>query len=185
MIDRYAHAAAWIAGASVLFLLAFAFATLRDPVPVMAQTPPDAEPTVAPVVADPDWQPSQLQYPVGWERARSGSIRDSDRVLRCSESLALEPVQRSWREMNCQVKRVVEGITAAAVGVAILMVAWSGFTYMLEANDQRMKGQAKVAVLSTVMALCIVLLAYSFAALLDSGIIPHSPWETATFMRGP
>lgn len=151
-----------------------------------AQAPtPTPVPTVAPVYVDPDWEPAQLEYPVGWAEARAGNIEDTDRYIRCISQYGLirDPVERSWRNMNCHVRRVVEGIVAAAVGVALLTTAWGGFTLMLESQDESKRGQTKVAVLTTLGALCIALLSFAIAGMLDNGIIPHSPWATESLTR--
>lgn len=158
---------------------------LAAPEVAHAQTPPTPVPTVAPVYVDPDWEPAQLEYPVGWAEAQAGSIEDTDRYIRCVSKYGLieDPVEQSWRNMNCHVRRVVEGIVAAAVGVALLTVAWGGFTYMLESQDESKRGQTKVAVLTTFGALIIALLSFAITGMLDNGIIPHSPWATESLTR--
>ena len=155
---------------------------------VRAQAPPPTPepiPTVAPVYAEPDWEPAHLEYPVGWGRAETASVQDLDSYTRCHREYGQirDPVEREWRKMNCQVRRVVEGIVAASVGVALLTVAWAGFTYMLESQDQSSRGRSKMAVLTALGALCITLLSFVIAGLLDNGIIPHSPWATETLRR--
>ena len=139
--------------------------------------------TVAPVVIDPSWQPSHLQYPVGWDRGDIARVSNIDRIIRCAQDLGIEPVERSWREMNCQVRRVVEGVVAAAVGVALVTTAWGGFSLMLESQNERMRGQTKMLIMATALALCVAMLAYAFASMLDNGLIPHTPWATETFRR--
>ena len=151
-----------------------------------AQAPtPTPVPTVAPVYVDPDWEPSQLEYPVGWAEANAGNIEDTDRYIRCTSQYGLirDPVEQSWRILNCHVRRVVEGVVAASVGVALLTTAWGGFTYMLESQDESKRGQTKVAILTTFGALTIALLSFVIAGMLDNGIIPHSPWATESLTR--
>ena len=177
------HTGRWLIQPLVLFFVLLAGGHL--PSIAWAQTPPDPEPTVAPVYVEPDWQPTQIEYPVGWSEASVGQVEDSDRYIHCTRDHGTirDSVEKSWRNVNCHVRRVVEGIVAASVGVALLTTAWAGFTYMLESQDTSKRGQSKMAVLTTLLALTVALLSYSIAGMLDNGIIPHTPWETESLTR--
>ena len=98
---------------------------------------------------------------------------------RCSEPQARPgPNKRGegWDMLNCEVKRSVEWVVAAIVGISVMGVAWGGI-HIITSGGSEERGRGKQIILSSVLGLVVGICCYIFAGLIDLGVSIHVPWD--------
>ena len=150
---------------------------------VWAQTPPTPTPVpsptpIPPVSADTVvYRPTEINPGPTTDIYRPVYSRDT----RCDEFRVSSPdgSMGEWDVLNCQVKRVVEGIVAVGVGVAILAVVWAG-VHMITSVDERGGSGDRVRrmITGTIFGVIAMLCCYILAGLVDLGLqfnLPGNP----------
>lgn len=82
----------------------------------------------------------------------------------------------AWDMLNCEVKRSVEWVVAAIVGISIMGVAWGGI-HIITSGGSDERGRGKQIILSSVIGLVVGICCYTFAGLIDLGVNIHVPWD--------
>lgn len=82
----------------------------------------------------------------------------------------------AWDMFNCEIKRSVEWVVAAIVGISIMGVAWGGI-HIITSGGSEERGRGKQIILSSVIGLVVGICCYIFAGLIDLGVNIHVPWD--------
>ena len=82
----------------------------------------------------------------------------------------------AWDMFNCEIKRSVEWVVAAIVGISILGVAWGGI-HIITSGGSEERGRGKQIILASVLGLVVGICCYIFAGLIDLGVNIQVPWD--------
>ncbi len=100
-------------------------------------------------------------------------------IKRCDASVQTpSPYRRdeAWGILNCEVKRSVEFVVAATVGVALFGVAWSGI-HIISAGSSEGRGRGKQLLWAAVVGVIVAMCCYIIASMIDLGISLRLPWD--------
>ena len=103
------------------------------------------------------------------------AVRTGER--RCEAPGVRSPHKRAeaWDFLNCEVKRTVEMVVAATVGVSLLGVAWAGI-HMISSPDAQGRSRGRQIMWAAIVGLVVGLCCYIFAGMIDLGVNFYVPW---------
>ena len=96
---------------------------------------------------------------------------------RCDEPAVRGSYKReeAWDMLNCEVRRSVEMIVAATIGVGLFGFAWGGI-HIISSSDGQARARGRQVLWASIVGIVVAMCCYIFAGLVDLGVNFHVPW---------